>query len=250
MTSDNQNIYKLAFLFHIMKKIELIRMLEKYPLFTFNEFVRITGNGVKYCRTHIYRLKKEKLIFEIEKGKYTVHENPFLFASLISFPSYISFWTALRFYNLTDQLPIHIMIASKKSRKEIDFLGTKIKFYKIKHFWGYNKTRYEKFDIFMAEPEKCLVDSILMKLVPLNEIAKAIGSKEINLNKLKEFAIKTKNKSLIKRVGFLIEQNGANADELSKHIDYNYIRLDAFHKKKGEKNKKWRIINNLNNDFN
>ena len=232
-----------------MKKIELIRMLEKYPLFTFNEFVRITGKGVKYCRTHIYRLKKEKLVFEIEKGKYTAHENPLLFASFISFPSYISFWTALRFYNLTDQLPLNIMVASKKLRKEINFFDTKIKFYKIKHFWGYKKVRYEKFDIFIAEPEKCLVDSILMKLVPLNEIAKAIGSKEINLEKLKEFAIKTKNKSLIKRLGFLIEQSGARADELLKYIDYNYIILDVFQKKKGEKNKKWRIINNLTNDF-
>src|SRR3989344_3070176 len=128
-----------------MKKIVLIRTLEKYPLLTFNEFVRFTGKGVKYCRTHLYRLKKEKLIFEIERGKYTVYENPLLFASLIAAPSYISFWTALRFYNLTDQLPLHIMIASKKSRKEINFFNTKIKFYKLRYFWGYKKTRYEKF---------------------------------------------------------------------------------------------------------
>jgi|SRR3989344_2947922 len=231
-----------------MKKIALIRTLEKYPLFTFNEFVRITGKGVNYCRTHIYRLKKEKLIFEIERGKYTAHENPLLFASLIAVPSYISFWTALRFYNLTDQLPLPIMIASRTSRKELSFFGTTIKFYKLRYFWGYKKTRYEQFDIFIAEPEKCILDSLLMQSVPLNEIAKALDSQEINLEKLKEFAIKTNNKSLIKRLGFLLESNGINADALLKHIDYNYIPLAIHHKKQGEKNRKWRILNNLTHD--
>ena len=233
-----------------MKKLELIRTLERYPLFTFNEFVRITGKGVKYCRTHIYRLKKEKLVFEIERGKYTLHKDPLVFASLITSPSYISFWTALRFYNLTDQLPQNVMVASRKSRKEIDFLCTKIKFYKIKHFWGYKKTRYEKFDIFIAEPEKCLIDSILTQSVSINGLSTALESEEIDKEKLKAYAIKTANKSLIKRIGFLLDKNRVNTDELLKHIDYNYIRLDALVKNKGEKNKKWRIINNLKNDFN
>ncbi len=232
-----------------MKTILLLRILEKYPLFTFNEFVRITGKGVNYCRTHLYRLKKEKLLFELEKGKYTVHENPLLFASLITTPSYISFWTALRFYNLTDQLPMQIMIASKKSKKAVHFLTTTITFHKLRYFWGYAKTRYEQFDIFIAEPEKCLLDSLLTGTVPLHEIAKAIDSAEINLEQLKAFAIRTKNKSLLKRLGFLLEQKGLSAEELLKHIDYNYIPLDLHHKKQGEKNKKWRIINNLAHDI-
>lgn len=232
-----------------MKKIELLRILEKYPLFTFNEFVKITGKSIKYSRTYIYRLKKDKLIFEIEKGKYTLHDDPLIFASLITAPSYISFWTALRFYNVTDQLPLGIMIASKRHRKEINFFNTKIKFYKMKYLWGYRKIRYNDFDIFIAELEKNIIDSVASGLVPLSEIVDVLINEKINTAKLKEFAIKTGSKSLIKRIGFLLDKIKVDADEMLKYIDYNYIVLNINHKSKGDKNKKWRIIDNLNYDF-
>ncbi len=51
-----------------MNKIRLVKELEKHPMFTFNEFVRMGGKGVKYSRTYLYRLKKEGLIFQIERG--------------------------------------------------------------------------------------------------------------------------------------------------------------------------------------
>ncbi|MEK6914999.1 MAG: hypothetical protein AABW89_00460 [Nanoarchaeota archaeon] len=232
-----------------MKKIELLRVLEKYPLFTFNEFVKITGKSIKYSRTYIYRLKKDKLIFEIEKGKYTLKDNPLIFASFITAPSYISFWTALRFYNVTDQLPNEIMVASKRSKKEITFLNAKIKFYKVKYLWGYRKIRYNNFDIFIAELEKSIIDSVASGLVPLSEIVDVLINEEINTLKLKEFAIKTGSKSLIKRIGFLLDKIKVDADEMLKYIDYNYIILDINNKSKGDKNKKWRIIDNLSYDF-
>jgi len=227
-----------------MNKIQLIDKLKIYPLFTFNDFIRITKKRREYARTLLYRLRKENIIYKIEKGKYTLHEDPLIFASYIQLPSYISFWTALRFYNFTEQLPNEITIATKKARDEINFLGNKIKFIKMKSFFGYRKERYGEFYIFIADKEKAIIDSLLIKNVPLDEIIKAIKSRIIDNNKLINYAIKTKNKALIKRLGFLLERNGYKCKVLKKYIDYNYILLDPMFEEKGEKNNEWKIIVN------
>jgi len=233
-----------------LKRINILKILERYPLFTLNNFVRISGKTKEYCRTYLYRLRKDGLIFRIEKGKYSVLNDPLIFSSYLLTPSYISFWTALRFYNLTEQLPKDIMIASSKSKDKIMFEGTKIAFFKIKHMWGYRKVTYGNCFIFIADKEKSIIDSLLLKNVSFNEIIKAIKTKEIDYRKLIEYSIKTKNKSLIKRIGYILEEEGYNARELIRYLDSNYVSLDFDREPKGKQNKKWKIIvNRSSNDI-
>lgn len=227
-----------------MKKIEVIKILGRRPLFTINDFVRITTRKPEYSRTCLYRLKKERLVFQIERGKYTVFDDPMIFSSHIIIPSYISFWTAFRFYNFTEQLPVEIMVASPKSKRTIEFQKTRIRFFKTKHVWGYKKQRYRDFDIFVAEKEKCIIDSLLLKNAPFDEIVKAIGTKEFEPEKLVEYAARTKNKSLMKRLGYVMENFGLETEELIAQLDNNYILLDWNGGKRGEKNKKWKVIVN------
>jgi predicted transcriptional regulator of viral defense system len=221
-----------------------IKILEKYPVFTINDFVRITGNGPKYSRTCIYRMKKDGLIFQIERGKYTVFDDPMIFSSHILAPSYISFWTGLRFYNLTEQLPADIMLVSPKQKKPIKFQGTKIQYFKTGQMWGYGKQRYMGFDIFVADKEKCILDSLMIKNVPFDEIAKAIRTKDFDPERLVEYALKAKNVSVIKRVGYMMEASGMDPAGLAGSLDGNYILLDWSGPKKGGKNRKWKIIAN------
>jgi len=227
-----------------MNKIKLLKTLKTYPLFTFNDFIRIIRKNREYASTLLYRLRKEDLIYKIERGKYTLHDDPLIFASYIQIPSYISFWTASRFYDFTEQLPRDITIASAKPKREINFLGTKIKFIKMKNFFGYKKERYMNFNIFIAEKEKVVIDCLLTKSVPLDEVVKAIKTKELSINKLVKYAIKIKNKALIKRLGYLLEKSGYECRRLEKYTDINYIPLDPAFKVKGKKNKNWKIIVN------
>lgn len=232
-----------------MKTIELIKKLERYPAFTFNEFVRMSGKSDKYCRLFLHRLKKKNLIFSIERGKYTLFNDPLIFSSHIIIPSYITSLTAFRIYNFTEQLPNNIMIAVPKSRKKIRFYDIDILFFKLRPLLGYKKMNYQGNNIFIAEKEKSIIDALLIKKISFNEIFKAISTKEYNLDLLKKYAIETKNKSLIKRLGYLLEINGLNHHDLINHIDNNYIPLDFNIRRKGMRNRKWRlIINNTLDD--
>src|SRR3989344_7428729 len=103
-----------------MKTIHLLKKLERLPLFTENDVAKIVNKSPKYIRTLLFRLNKEKLIRRIEKGKYTLHEDVLIFASHIVIPSYISLWTALRYYNMTQQQPTLFFVLSKIKRKNIN----------------------------------------------------------------------------------------------------------------------------------
>src|SRR3989344_4824740 len=167
-----------------MKTIELLKILKDYPLFTENDVAKIVDKRPEYIKTLLYRIRKQKLIYKIERGKYTIHNDCLIFASYVCTPSYISLWTALRYYNLTEQLPKTIFVMVPRPRKSLKFQNIEIEFIKTKHFFGFKKERYRDFDIFMAEPEKAMMDSLLSKKIPFDEVVKAIKTKQPNIKKL------------------------------------------------------------------
>lgn len=235
-----------------MKKLELIKELEKYPVLSLKTVKETIKKDGGYAKLVVYRLKKEKLIFEIEKNRYTLQKDPLAVASNITWPSYVSCWPALRYYNLTEQLPEVIFVITTRARKnrEINFNNSKIIFIKIKskYFFGYKKERYGDFDIFIANKEKAIIDSVLFKKISFLEISEIVKNNwgEFNEDIIINYLIKIKNKALIKRFGFLLDKIGAdNYDKLRKFIDFKYIPLEYFIKIKGKKNKKWKIIENV-----
>jgi len=227
-----------------MKTIDLIKILQNYPIFTENDAAKIINKKPEYIKILLYRMKKRKLIYKIERGKYTLYDDAFIFSSHISIPSYISLWSAIRYYNLTEQMPKTIFIIVPKSRKSLKFQSISIEFVKTKYFFGYKKEYYKGFEIFIAEPEKAIIDSLFSKKVPLDEIIKAIKTKSLNIERLISWAIKTKNKSLMKRLGFILEENKFKCPRLIRFIGNNQIFLDLALKRKGKINKKWGIIDN------
>src|SRR3989344_1270508 len=234
-----------------MKKIELLKELKKYPLFNLKIVKDIINKDRNYTKLFIHRLKKDNFIFEIEKNKYTFGKDSFVIASNIIWPCYISGWSALIYHHLTDQIPQTIFVITTRARKkkEIIFNNAKIRFTKVnsKYFFGYKKERYGNYDIFIAEKEKALIDSALLKKISFSEVCDIMKGnvKNINIPLLIEYLIKINNKSLIKRFGFLLDKLNIKNDKLNKLIDFKYIQLDYSISKKGKKDKKWRIIDNV-----
>ncbi len=231
-----------------MKTIELLGMLRTRPVFTINDLSRILRKSDSYVKVVAYRLDRRGLIKRIERGKYTVRDDAVEIASYLTAPSYISFWTALRVYNMTEQLPSGAMVAVAKPKKEIIFNGEKISFTKISQFWGYTKIRYRDSDILIAEKEKAVIDCMLSKNTPFDEAAKAILSGDLDYEKLAAYTKKTGSNSLAKRIGFLMEKHGMDASALLDMADSNYILLDWSSKRKGRKDFRWKVIINTRLD--
>ncbi len=235
-----------------MKKNELLRELERYAVFGNKKVRELTGKDSAYTKLAVYRWKKEGLIREIERDKYTVHDDPFIIASNLTWPAYISCWAAIRHHNLTEQLPttIHVVTTRSRKQREIFFGNTRIVFIKTKpsRFFGLEKIQRNEFQIFVAEPEKALVDSALFRQISFSEITEIVRQnlKAIDTKKLINYLLKISDGALVKRFGYLLEKLGVGAyEKLGKFVGDSYTKLDYAMPVEGKKIVRWMVIDNV-----
>lgn len=235
-----------------MKKIELLRELGKTPTFNNKRVRELTGKDSRYTWLVVHRLKRERLIAQIEKDKYTVHDDPLLVASSLTWPSYVSCWAALRHHGLTEQLPtaIHVVTTRSRKRREVEFGRARIIFIRTKppYLFGFEKIKLSGLDVFMADPEKALIDSAFFRRVSFSEVADVVEKNlnSIDIMKLVDYLLKIENSALAKRFGFLLEKLGAEAHgKLGKFTGRSYTKLDYAMPAKGKKSERWMVINNV-----
>jgi len=235
-----------------MKTPSIIKKLEKYPTFNIDTFANIIDKDKTYAKVYLNRLKNRDIVKQIQRNVYTVQEDPLIIASRIIWPSYISLWAAFRYHNLTEQIPnnISVITTRSKSRKKIQMMNTTINFKKIRPSWffGFSKIKVNNFEMFMAEPEKALVDAVLLKNISTTEIYSLLleNIKNISTKKIVDYILRTKNIALAKRFGWMLENLGCNyTKKLKKQAYKTMIPLDTSRPTTSIKDKKWGIIINI-----
>lgn len=234
-----------------MAKIELYKQLERCVVFDVKKVSELANASASYARLLIHRMKKRGLIARIERNCYTVHDDAFLIASRIVWPSYISDLAALNWYHLSEQLPTTIVVITTKGRrrKEILFGNAKIVFVRVKpkYFFGYGKVIYRDFEIFVADKEKAIVDTTLLRRMSFSEIAEIVkkNKRELDFKKMALYVLKTADFGTIKRLGFILERLGGDVKALKRLVRGRYLPLDYALQGKGKKNDRWRVIENV-----
>ncbi len=198
----------------------------------------------------LYRISKGKyLILPLEAGaepKYTAHE--FVLASVLTTNYYVSYWSALNYYGLTEQVPKTVFIATTKQRNERKVLGITFRFVTLRShkFFGFKTTQINNHPVNIAEKEKAIIDCLDQ---PRNcggivEVIKAIdeAKDELDFDKLITYAKKMKNSAILNRLGYILEL--LNLPSKIKPGKY-YIFLEPLSKKRGAYCQKWKIIENL-----
>ena len=234
-----------------MKAEEFVKILNsvKKIVFSINDVTKILYKDSNYCKVFLNRLEKRKLIVKLERNKYVLpSQDPLLVASSIIFPCYISFISAYYFYNITTQIPKTIFVFSKKQRKDLLYEGVRIKFVKFspQRFFGYKRENLNGKTIFIAEIEKAILDSIFLpQYTSIHETWLALKEGEIKEERIIEYTKRMNSNALAKRLGYLLELNGIDIySKIKDMIDKNYVKLNQFKARKGEKNKKWKILIN------
>ena len=245
------------------KENELLNKILEYKkdIFTIKDINYLLSYKNKQSYKLIENLVKKKIAFRISKGKYFIdymYETPDLFsiASNIIWPSYISFWFMLSKYGFTEQMPIELIVVTKKSKKTIELKNARISFVKFptKKFFGYTCNENAVF----ANKEKALIDSLYLSKYAggISEFFKCLYNSwnEINHKLLIQYAFRMNSKVLLKRLGFLIEQsklkiNNMLIEKLRKNTSNGYSKLDPSLSKKGEYNSRWKLIINVDDLF-
>ncbi len=234
-----------------MKSIHLIELMKELhrPLFTINDLVKISNEKRPSLKVHLFRMKEKKMIIEVERGKYAMPQHPYITASHLLFPAYISFLSAYAYYQLTTQIPRKIQVVALRSKKKLSLDSSPVEFIRFtpKRFFGYKKERFMEKYVFIAEKEKAIVDSLyLPECCPIDETANALKAlEELDQTKLVEYAIQMDSIALLKRVGYLFEKNGIDIyNKVKMYLNKRYDLLNPLRKGARERNEKWRLLIN------
>lgn len=232
------------------KTRDLLAYLKKQPVFTTKVVEDFIQKSKQYTNLFLHRLHRQNQIYSIEKGKYTLYNDPFLIASRMVWPSYISCWSALNYHKVTGQVPQIITVLTTRAREKIIFQGVEIHFVKIKasSFFGYEKNVYRDFEIFVATIEKAVIDAALLHKISFGELMEVMkeSRKEMDTAKLLTYLTTIGNKALIKRFGYCLDILGSDYyDNLQKYVNNTFVPLDYAKKNQGPKNTKWRLIINV-----
>lgn len=216
-----------------MNAIKLLDKLRKYPVFDAGEVAKILNCDKKYANLVLNRLYNKKVVKRIEFGKYTLCNLAQTIATHLVSPSYISGWYALRYYNLTEQLPqqIDVLTTKKKNKKLLIFNKEKIKYTTVdkKYLFEFFNEVSEQHTMSIASIEKTIVDCLYFDLAPLSVIVQAIktGEEKISLERIKKICLKLKNKQFLKKIGIIFDSLDYDFyNSFKKHLDYNPLFFD------------------------
>jgi predicted transcriptional regulator of viral defense system len=198
----------------------------------------------------IERIEKGKYLIiplSSEKGKYTLHE--FVIASYLVEPYAISYWSALHYYGLTEQIPntVFVQTPARKKKSQMEIFGVNYQIVRMKEdkFFGIRKEWIEETPVSITDKEKTIIDCLDKPHYAggIIEAAKALKNSSLDYDKLRTYAIRMDNFAVIRRLGYLSERMGVPLDLPQPRSRY-YLLLDPTMPAKGKNDPKWRLVIN------
>jgi len=193
------------------------------PVFTLEDAVKILHHSRAYTKLFLHRSMKKGLIGHVERGLYYVEarHNEYEIASHILSHSYVSMVSALAYYGLTTQISRVVYVLSTKRHRALrNVSGFDIVFKRIKKdlLFGYHKE--SNGNIFIADPEKAIVDIYYFNDV--SDLDESVLDKppRIDIDRLALYAQRSKKKSVMLKIARLLEEHGYSAysKKLAKNV--------------------------------
>lgn len=212
------------------------------------------------------RLVKKKWLERLRRGAFLVlelaagekpawSEDPYYIASFLANPHYVGFYGVLNYYGWTEQIPIVTQVVTTKRIPNKTVLGLRFEFITVAphKFFGFNKVHRTGHWVHVSDPEKTIADALDNPSYAggINEIAKCIYyAKDLEYEKLVDYALKMKNRAILKRFGYLAEIMERKIPEktmkrIRENISKGYSPLWPGIKKKGHYNAKWNLLLNI-----
>ena len=186
-----------------------ISKVQGFPVVDTRIFSAGGGHSLS-LKVQISRWVKAKKLIQLKRGLYLLAEpyrkiSPaeFYIASVLKKPSYISLEKALEYHGL---IPEAVSVYTCVTTKRPESFKTPAGRYDYSHvkpslFWGYISLNMSGQIVFMATPEKALLDFFYLKHVKVSldylKEMRLQNVRNIKLNKLLEYARRFKKKNLI-----------------------------------------------------
>jgi len=186
-----------------------------------------------------------------EKGEYTEHE--YVIASHLASPMYISYWSALNYYSLTEQVPLTVYAAATEQVPTREIHGVEYRFVTLteEKFFGYDPVAVGGQTVNVASVEKAIADCADHPEYcgGILELAKALqNASELDTAKLGTYLMRMGNGAAVKRVVYLADFYDIeleNRSELEDEFTTGYSKLDPTRGDEGTHTRKYRLLCNV-----
>jgi predicted transcriptional regulator of viral defense system len=187
------------------KLLKTIKSLPK-EYFSIQDLRKISALDGESLKVSLSRAVKAGEITKLVNGLYSVDTNLLSWENLavnIYSPSYVSFESALNYFNILSQQAAGLTLATDKRAKEFNIQGQIITYRHIKPdlLWGYKKVE----NYLLAEPEKAFLDLAYLSLNGYGHFdPEEMNLKLLDKQKLKKYLIKFKSAKLNKLINSVL----------------------------------------------
>lgn len=168
------------------------------------------------------RLVRKGWLQRLERGLYMIipleagperlwSENALVLASNLISPGAVAYWSALRFWNMTEQIPRVQFIQTTKRKSPLMIQGVEFRFIYVaeRYFFGISPRKIEDISIMVTDREKTIIDAASRPDLSggIIQLAQAMKSSvnAIDWEKLDRYLVQWGGGVVAKRLGFLVE---------------------------------------------
>lgn len=186
----------------------------------------LLGRGRSTADT-LARLIAKGWLDRIEKGKYLIvpleagpgrtwTEDALVIAGHLVCPGMVSYWSALNYWNLTEQVPrvTCVQTTARKENRRPRVHGMRFRIVRVKprKFFGSHRYRAGESQVEVTDREKTIVDCLDRPDLSggLNQVAKALvsGDGDFDWDRTTMYLRRFGSGAVVKRLGFLVETLG------------------------------------------
>lgn len=167
-------------------------------------------------------MTEKGLVRRLARGTYVLADtydrlDSYAIASHLEPASYVGFWSALHFHDLTAQVPRRIFVAVTTQKRPLQIQGQHVEFVRIGRasFFGYRQYG----EAVVSDPEKTIIDCLRLPRHAggIRPVASAITA-ELDVDTLVRYAERLDNGAVAARLGYLLDR---------REIEYDRDRLQA-----------------------
>lgn len=208
-----------------MKYEEFIKKVKNLPVIESEVLLAGEPNPLA-LKVQLSRWVRSGRLIQLRRGVYILPEHyrikqdcALYAANVLKKPSYISVEKALEFYGL---IPEAVQIYTSVTSKRAGYFKNEIGDFDYRHiraelFWGYRPVRLNGQDIFMASPEKALLDFFYLNSVDVSHAfldeMRIQNTEMISLDQLTEDARRFGKPVMVKRAETLMNYIRERKDE-------------------------------------
>ena len=275
--TQDQDRYTLSMGFLLLRELAN----ENHFIFTIDEAKSLASRlrASENCLAQLLpRLVNNGLLIRLRRGLYAgagvlgdIHVHPFAIATSLVTPSAISHWSAMNYHGLTEQIPQTVTAFTPKkvvtpsmrdsekqgrTRKHTwEVEGVRCEYVSVKreHFFGSEEVWVDQMSkVKITDRERTMLEGFISPHMfgGMGEVLGILNehAHELNLKKMVNYALQYGKASVVKRLGWGLEQVGVTGDDLiplERMPISGFRMLDPTGPHRGPCDKHWMIQNNL-----